>query len=55
MSNGSKVWLIEENVIGEILVVGAWYSQVKFFVDGVEHIEFLENEDFLPYEVYGEE
>lgn len=55
MSVGNLVWLIEERTVGEIVVIGAYFSQIKFFVDGVEHLEFVENQDFLPYEVYDEE
>lgn len=55
MSVGNLVWLIEERVVGEVVAVGAYFSQVKFFLDGVEHIEFVENQDLLPYEIYTEE
>lgn len=52
MTIGNLVWLIEEEVVGEIVAIGAHFSQIKYFLEGVEHIEFIENEDFLPYEIY---
>lgn len=55
MTVGNLVWLIEEGVVGEIVAIGAYFSQVRFYLDGVEHLEFVENQDFLPYEIHEEE
>ncbi len=55
MTIGNLVWLVEEGVVGEVVAIGAYFSQVKFFLNDVEHIEFIENQDLLPYELYTEE
>jgi hypothetical protein len=54
MTSGNLVWLFEEGSVGEIVSYGAYFSKVKFFVDGVEHQEFVDNTDFVAYELYEE-
>ena len=54
MTSGNLVWLVEEEVVGEIVSYGAYFSKIKFFVDGVVHEEFVDNTDFVAYELYEE-
>ena len=54
MTSGNLVWLFEEEVVGEIVSYGAYFSKIKFFVDGVAHEEFVDNTDFVAYELYEE-
>jgi hypothetical protein len=54
MTDGNLVWLFEEEVIGELVSYGAYFSKIKFFVDGIEHQEFIDNTDFVAYEIYQE-
>jgi len=55
MTSGNLVWLFEEEAVGEIVSYGAYFSKIKFFQNGVEHEEFIDNIDFVPYEIYEEE
>ena len=54
MTDGNLVWLFEEEVIGELVSYGAYFSKIKFFVDGIEHQEFIDNTDFVAYKIYQE-
>ncbi len=54
MTTGNLVWIFEEQVVGEIVSYGAYFSRIKFFVDGIEHEEFVDNTDFVAYELYEE-
>jgi hypothetical protein len=54
MTAGNLVWILDEQVVGEIVSHGAYFSRVKFFVDGIEHEEFVDNTDLIAYELYEE-
>lgn len=54
MTDGNLVWLFEEEVIGELVSYGAYFSKIRFFVDEVEHEEFIDNTDFVAYQIYEE-
>jgi len=47
------VWLIEENCLGEIIKYGAFYSTVKYEVDGIIHEEIIENDGFITIDELG--
>lgn len=49
MSNreGSVVWLTEERCFGVIIgPLGAWYTTIRYIKGGIEHEEFVENNEF---------
>ncbi len=45
-----KVFIVGENVYGELLKQEFGYALVTFSVDGVEWTEYLFNEEFIPVE-----
>jgi hypothetical protein len=51
MSHGDKVWIFDEECIGVILQYGTYFSKIHWFKDGIEHEEYLENEEFIEYQV----
>lgn len=55
MSSGDKVWIIEDAVVGEVIQYGSTFSLIKWFKDGIQHEEYLENAEFLDYEVIDED
>lgn len=55
MSKGDKIWMLEDACIGRLLKYGTYYSQVQWFKDGIEYIEYIENTEFIEYEVIDDE
>ena len=51
MSSGDNVWLIEDSVIGVVLKHGSHFSLVSWFKDGISYEEYLENFEFIEYEI----
>lgn len=52
------VWLIEEEVVGNLISEGVYYSTVEWTKDGIYHKEYISTEDYneldelgFPYEV----
>ena len=58
MSNreGSRlVWLVEERCFGEIVgSLDAYYTTIKFTKSGIEHEEFVPNDEFVILEELNE-
>jgi len=54
MSNGDRVWIIEDGVVGTVIKYGATMSLVSWNDNGVIHEEYLDNSEFLDYEIIEE-
>lgn len=54
MSNGDRVWVIEDGVIGTVIKYGANVSLVTWFSDGIVYEEYLDNSEFLEYQIIEE-
>lgn len=55
MSNGDRVWIIEEGIIGTVLKRGATVSLVTWYENGIVYEEYLDNSEFLEYQIIIEE
>lgn len=55
MSLGDKVWIFDDECVGELLQYGTYFSKIRWFKDGIEHEEYLENTEFIEYEVIDHE
>jgi hypothetical protein len=50
MSSGDKVWIFDEQCVGTILKYGSFFSLVTWYKDGIIYKEYLENDEYSPYE-----
>lgn len=41
------VWIESERCFGEVIKRNHAYSLVRFFNDGIDHEEFIENDDLI--------
>lgn len=40
------VWLTEERTFGELVSMGAFYSRVRYFKEGIDYEVYIENDEF---------
>jgi len=48
-----NVWLIEEKIWAQIINHNAYYSTVRYTLDGIQYEEILENDSFMTMEELG--
>lgn len=50
MSHGDKVWIFEEQCVGTMLQLGTYFSLIRWYKDGIIYEEYIENNEYSPYE-----